>query len=129
MANKLSWNPPKWKSYSFDGKQFEVELETGEVHTGFLNSHGGCYILMRSGHTETCLKIFGQCLTSNYLYNTNELSKVLDLKLKPGNWPEYQDVKEFLKRYYERVAKIKESFTKSIISIESEIDITPKFTI
>lgn len=128
MANELSWNPPKWKSYSFDGKQFEVELETGEIYTGFLNPHGGGYIIMKPDHSEKCYKIFGQYLTSN-TNNTSKLSKVLDLKLNPGNWPVYQDVKEFLKRYYERVAKIEESFTKSIISIESEFDITPKFTL
>ena len=37
MADKLSWNPPKWKSYSFDGTNFEVELETGRIFKGKIN--------------------------------------------------------------------------------------------
>lgn len=124
---KLSWNPPKWKSYTLKGSYFEVELETGEIFTGTLTYNG--YIVMKPNHSETCLKIFGQYFTSLYPDNISKLSKVLDLKLEHGNWPEYSDIKEFLKRYYERVAKIGTSFTKSIISIESEIDITPKFTL
>lgn len=30
MANKLPWNPPKWKSYNFDGTYFKVELDFEE---------------------------------------------------------------------------------------------------
>lgn len=125
---KLPWNPPKWKSYSLEGSKFKVELETGEVYIGILKS-GFDYIIMNHNHSDACFKIFGQFFTSNHLDNLEKLSEVLDLNLKPGNWPEYFAVAEFLKRYYEKVAKIEESFTKSIISIESEIDITPKFTL
>lgn len=123
---KLPWNPPKWKSYTLQGFKFEVELETGEVYGGVLYSN---HIIMKPEHSTTCHKIFGQYFTSKYPDNISKLSRVLDLDLRCGNWPEYHDVPEFLKRYYERVAKIEESFTKSIISIESEIDITPKFTL
>lgn len=126
MANKLSWDPPKWKSYSFDGERFEVELENGKVYTGKL---GDAFIDMGREHQTRCYEIFGQCFTSGRINKLQELSKVLDLELKLGYWPEYHDVREFLKRYYEKIAKIEESFTKSIISIESEFDITPKFTI
>ena len=126
MANKLSWNPPKWKSYSFNGNNFRVELETGEIFKGEIN----CSYISLNKHQESCLKIFGIHLEQNKHHDElDELSQVLDLRLIKGRWPEYHDVKEFTKRYYERVAKIKESFTKSIISIESEFDITPKFTI
>ena len=126
MANKLSWNPPKWKSYSFDGANFKVELETGEIFKGKIEKN---YITLNE-HKEDCLKIFGILLgNSKHHDELSELSQVLDLNLTVGHWPEYHDVKEFTKRYYERVAKIRESFTKSIISIESEVDITPKFTI
>lgn len=125
MANKLSWNPPKWKSYTLDRDIFKVELETGEIFTGTLSSG---YIVMDS-HQETCYKIFGQAFTAGHTLELSELSRVLDLNLKFGNWPEYYDVVAFLDRYYERVAKIEESFTKSTISIESEFNITPKFTL
>lgn len=123
---KLSWNPPKWKSYTLKGDRFEVELETGEVYKGIKDTR---FIAMKSGHQEVCLKIFGQSFTPGYSKELLELSKVLDLTLGHGNWPEHNDIAEFLKRYYERVAKIEKPFTKSIISIESEIDITPKFTL
>lgn len=126
---KLSWDPPKWKSYSFDGKNFEVELETGKVYTGVLNPHGGCYIIMKFNHPDVCFEIFGQNFSSKYLNNIRQLSEVLGLQLQPGNWPEYFNVEEFLRTYYEKVAKIEKLFTKSIISIESEIDIIPKFTL
>lgn len=128
MENQLSWNPTKWKSYSLDGSLFKVKLETGEVYEGILNS--SC-IIMKPGHFGVCYKIFGQDFTSAYPANVSKLSQVLDLDLKPGNWPEYSDVKEFLKRYYERVAKIGNSNISNIskICIETEFDITPKFTI
>lgn len=127
MANELPWNPPKWKSYSFDGKQFKVELETGEIFKGCLDND----FISLENHKNSCFKIFGILfgVSTGHSAELSELSKVLDLTLYEGNWPEYHDVAEFLKRYYERVAKIEESFTKSIISIESEVDITPKFTI
>lgn len=123
---KLSWDPPKWKSYTLNESRFEVELENGEVYKGIKDLK---FIGMRPNHPEVCLKIFGQSFAAGHDKAVLELSKVLDLNLDCGNWPEYHDIKEFLKRYYERVAKIKDSFTKSIISIESEIDITPKFTL
>lgn len=123
---KLPWDPPKWKSYTLEGFKFKVELETGEVYTGNLIHD---YIIMRGNHSQICYRIFGQYFTSEHLNNLEKLSKVLDLNLKHGNWPEYFDVSKFLERYYERVAKIEKPFTKSIISIESEIDITPKFTL
>ena len=123
---KLSWNPPKWKSYTLNGSKFEVELETGEVYKGTLDNR---FIAMRPNHSDVCEKIFGQSFTSAHNNELSELSQALDLKLENGNWPEYHDIKEFLKRYYEKVAKIGTFFTKSIISIESEIDITPKFTL
>lgn len=126
MATKLSWNPPKWKSYSFDGINFKVELETGEIFKGRI---AGKYISLEN-HCTDCLKVFGTYIGNDYYHNKlSELSQVLDLKLTEGYWPEYHDIKEFVKRYYERVAKIGKSFTKSFISIESEIDITPKFTL
>ena len=123
---KLSWNPPKWKSYTLEGLRFTVELETGEVYKGTLCNR---YIAMKPEHADVCHRIFGQYLTSAYMDSVNELSAALDLKLEHGNWPEFHDVPKFLKRYYERVAKIEKSFTKSFIFIESEIDITPKFTL
>lgn len=123
---KLSWNPPKWKSYTLDGHTFKVELENGEVYTGQLAFD---FINMDHGHASVCLRIFGQYFTSSHFKELEELSGSLDLNLKPGYWPEYFDVPEFLKRYYERVAKIEESFTKSTISIESEFNIIPKFTL
>ena len=126
MTNKLSWNPPKWKSYSFDGTTFKVELETGEIFKGKIN---GVFIALEN-HKNSCIKIFG-ILFGNSSGNHDkllELSKVLDLKLSDGNWPEYHDVKEFTKRYYERVAKIGNS-NISKIYIETEFDVTPKFTI
>ena len=127
MANKLSWDPPKWKSYSFDGNKFEVELETGKIFKGRLDNG---FIKLKD-HKNDCLKIFGILLgvSTEHSDELAELSRVLDLRLAYGYWPEYHDIKEFLKRYYERVAKIEGSFTKSIISIESEVDITPKFTL
>lgn len=126
MANKLSWDPPKWKSYSFDGVNFKVELETGEIFKG---SKANGYISLKD-HRNTCFKIFGVIFGNNdYLYKLEELSQILDLKLIQGHWPEYYDVQEFIRRYYERVAKIEGSFTKSIISIESEFEIIPKFTL
>lgn len=126
MADKLSWDPPKWKSYSFDGTNFKVELETGEVFKG---KKEGTFIVLEE-HSADCRKIFGILLgySTDYSDKLNELSKVLDLKLNPGNWPEYHNVEEFLKRYYERVAKIGNS-NISKIYIETEFDITPKFTI
>ena len=123
---KLSWDPPKWKSYTLNGSRFEVELENGEVYQGIKDLK---FIGMRPNHPEVCLKIFGQSFSHGYTKELLELSKALDLTLGHGNWPEHNDIAEFLKRYYERVAKIKDSFTRSIISIESEIDITPKFTL
>lgn len=129
MANKLSWDPPKWKSYSFDGTTFEVELETGEIFKGTINKKYENHIVLKDHHSD-CFKIFRMTLgKSEHSDKLSELSQVLDLKLNIGHWPEYHDVKEFIKRYYERIAKIEKSFTKSFISIESEIDITPKFTI
>lgn len=125
MANKLSWNPPKWKSYSFDGTNFKVELETGEIFEG---KKEGTFIALK-GHKNDCLKIFGICLSDGKHPNElSELSQVLDLKLSMGYWPECPDVEEFIKRYYERVAKIGNS-SISKIYIETEFDITPKFTI
>ena len=123
---KLSWDPPKWKSYTLNDSRFEVELENGEVYKGIKDCK---FIAMRPDHPKVCREIFGQSFASGNEKAVLELSKVLDLNLDCGNWPEYHDIKEFLKRYYERVAKIGTSFTKSIISIESEIDITPKFTL
>ena len=126
MANKLLWNPPKWKSYSFDGTTFKVELETGEIFKGTRKNK---YISFEN-HISDCFKIFGIYIDDNGPLNKlSELSKVLDLELMEGYWPECHNVAEFIKRYYERVAKIEKTFTKSFISIESEIDITPKFTI
>lgn len=123
---KLPWNPPKWRSYTLDGSKFKVELETGEVYTGHLNA---TYINMAPNHPAVCEKIFGMTFVVGHANELNELSRVLDLGLRYGNWPEYFNVPEFLKTYYERVAKIEKPFTKSIISIESEIEITPKFTL
>lgn len=130
MADKLSWNPPKWKSYSFDGTNFKVELETGEVFEGRKEN---AYIALeehKAAHKEVCFKIFGILLGASSEHSTelSELSKVLDLKLIAGNWPEYYNVEEFLKRYYERVAKIG-NLNISKIYIETEFDVTPKFTI
>lgn len=126
MADKLSWNPPKWKSYSFDGTNFKVELETGEIFEGHLDND---YIKLKD-HKNDCLKIFGILLGASTRHSAelSELSKVLDLELAEGNWPEYPDVEKFLKRYYERVAKIGNS-NISKIYIETEVDITPKFTL
>lgn len=123
---QLSWNPPKWKSYTLKGDRFEVELETGEVYKGVKQA---LFIVMKPDHADVCYKIFGHSFTTGYNKELLELSKVLDLTLGHGNWPEHNDIPEFLKRYYERVAKINKPFAKSIISIESEIDITPKFTL
>lgn len=123
---KLSWDPPKWKSYTLIGSRFEVELENGEVYQGIKNLG---FIAMKPDHPEVCLKIFGQSFITGHRPELLALSVILDLTLGHGNWPEHNDIAEFLKRYYERVAKIKDSFTRSIISIESEIDITPKFTL
>ena len=123
---KLSWNPPKWKSYTLNGLKFEVELETGEIYKGTIAIN---FIAMEPDHPDVCYKIFGQSFVSGHNKEVVELSRVLDLPISYGNWPESSDIKEFLKRYYERVAKIGASFTRSIISIESEIDITPKFTL
>lgn len=123
---KLSWDPPKWKSYTLNESRFEVELENGEIYKGIKDLK---FIAMRPNHSDVCYKIFGQSFTSEHTKEVLELSRVLDLNLEHGNWPEFYDIKEFLKRYYERVSKIGSSFTKSIISIESEIDITPKFTL
>lgn len=128
MANKLSWNPPKWKSYSFDGTTFKVELETGEILKGKIENG---YISL-GNHRDNCIKIFGIPLgNSDYSNKLSELSQVLDLKLITGHWPEYHDVKEFVKRYYERVAKIRNSNISNIskIYIETEFNITPKFAI
>lgn len=125
MADKLSWNPPKWKSYSFDGTNFKVELETGEIFEGKISA---TFICLKD-HFDSCLKIFGVPLGSNNHYNKlSELSQVLDLNITMGHWPECYDVKEFIKRYYERVAKIGNS-NISKIYIETEFDITPKFTL
>ena len=123
---QLSWNPPKWKSYTLNGSRFEVELENGEVYQGIKNLG---FIAMKPDHPGVCSKIFGQSFTTGHRPELLALSVVLDLTLGHGNWPEHNDIAEFLKRYYERVAKINKPFTKSIISIESEIDITPKFTL
>lgn len=123
---KLSWDPPKWKSYTLNGSRFEVELENGEIYKGNLAID---FITINPIHAEGCLAIFGQSFASGYKKELTELSEILDLKLGYGYWPECPNVPEFLKRYYERVAKINKPFTKSIISIESEIDITPKFTL
>ena len=123
MADKLSWNPPKWKSYSFDGTNFEVELETGEIFRGKKRSRYN-YINLEN-HVNDCSKIFGTIFGNS---DHEELSQVLGLKLTMGHWPEYPDVEEFIKRYYERVAKIGNS-NISKIYIETEFDVTPKFTI
>ena len=126
MADKLSWNPPKWKYYSFDGTNFKVELETGKIFEGKIS---GTYIFLNDDHYDSCTKIFGVPLGSNDHYNKlSELSQVLDLNITMGYWPECHDVKEFIKRYYERVAKIGNS-NISKIYIETEFDVTPKFTI
>lgn len=125
MADKLSWNPPKWKSYTLNDKKFEVKLETGEVYTGILSTN---FIAMQYGQAEICYKIFGQCFSYANNNELRELSEVLNLNLTPGYWPEYHDVKEFIERYYERVAKIGNS-NISKIYIETEFDVTPKFTI
>lgn len=126
MADKLSWNPPKWKSYSFDGTNFKVELETGEIFKG---KKKDTFIELEK-HRDDCLKIFGILLGVSSVHSTevNKLSQTLDLELKAGNWPEYPDVEKFIKRYYERVAKIGNS-NISKIYIETEFDVTPKFTI
>ena len=121
MADKLSWNPPKWKSYSFDGTNFEVELETGEIFKGKIKNG---YIELKN-HVNACPKIFGKTFGTN---EYEELSQILGLKLTIGYWPEYHDVEEFIKRYYERVAKIGNSSIPKIY-IETEFDVTPKFTI
>lgn len=121
--DKLSWNPPKWKSYSFDGTNFKVELETGEIFKG---KKLVTYILLNN-HVDDCLKIFGVSSGDN-VNDVSGLSQVLDLNLRAGYWPECHDVAEFIKRYYERVAKIGNSNTSKIY-IETEFDITPKFTI
>lgn len=126
MANKLSWDPPKWKSYSLNEGMFKVELDTGEVYTGKLYP---TLIGMHIDHPRICYKIFGMHFTVGHADKLNELSKVLGLHLSTGHWPEYFNVEEFLKTYYEKVAKIEESFTKSTIYIESEFNITPKFTL
>lgn len=125
MANKLSWDPPKWQYYTLNEGKFEVKLETGEIFTGTLSID---YIRMDPDHQRNCYKIFGQCFSSRSSDELKKLSEVLDLSLIHGNWPEYHDVREFLKRYYERVAKIGNS-NISKICIETEFDITPKFTI
>lgn len=128
MADKLSWNPPKWKSYSFDGTTFKVKLETGEIFEGKIEDD---YVSL-GHHRENCIKIFGIPLgNSDYSNKLSELSQFLDLKLTMGHWPEYHNVKEFIKRYYERVAKIGNSNISNIskIYIETEFDVTPKFTI
>lgn len=122
MADKLSWNPPKWKSYSFDGTNFKVELETGEIFRGKKSRYN--YIELEN-HVNDCSKIFGTTFGNN---DHEELSQVLGLTLTMGHWPEYPDVEEFIKRYYERVAKIGNS-NISKIYIETEFDVTPKFTI
>lgn len=122
MANKLSWNPPKWKSYSFDGTNFEVELETGEIFRGKRSRYN--YIELKN-HVNDCSKIFGKIFGNS---DHEELSQVLGLKLTMGHWPEYSNVEEFIKRYYERVAKIG-NLNISKIYIETEFDVTPKFTI
>jgi hypothetical protein len=122
MADKLSWNPPKWKSYSFDGTNFKVELETGEIFRGRRSRYN--YIELEN-HVNDCSKIFGTIFGNS---DHEELSQVLGLKLTTGRWPEYHDVEEFIKRYYERVAKIGNSSIPKIY-IETEFDITPKFTI
>lgn len=125
MADKLSWNPPKWKSYSFDGTNFEVELETGEIFKG---KKKDTFIELEK-HRDGCLKIFGILLGVPSTHTeVNKLSQTLDLELEAGNWPEYPDVEKFIKRYYERVAKIG-NLNISKIYIETEFDVTPKFTI
>jgi hypothetical protein len=121
MADKLSWNPPKWKSYSFDGNNFKVELETGEIFKGKIRN----FYIELENHVSACSKIFGTIFGNNA---HKELSQVLGLKLTIGHWPEYPDVEEFIKRYYERVAKIGNSSTSKIY-IETEFNITPKFTL
>lgn len=123
--SKLSWNPPKWKSYDFDGDNFKVELENGEVFKGNIwINHIKLY-----DHCTNCVKIFGTELCGNKnSTKISELSQILDLNLNTGYWPECSDVKEFIKKYYERVAKIKNSNTFKIY-IETEFNITPKFTI
>lgn len=126
MANKLSWNPPKWKSYTLNESEFKVELETGEVYTGTV---GGDFINMSPNHPSNCYEIFGQHFSFGNSNELKELSEVLDLDLKSGYWPEFHDVHEFLTRYYNRVAKTEKSFTQFTISIESEFNVTPKFTI
>lgn len=126
MANKLSWDPPKWKSYSLNEGLFRVELENGKVYTGSLLP---THIQMHYDHSLMCLRIFGVDFATGFVKELNELSKVLNLDLQHGHWPEYFNVAGFLKTYYERVAKIEESFTKSTIYIESEFNITPKFTL
>lgn len=126
--DKLSWNPPKWQYYTFERGRFEVKLETGEILTGTLADN---YIKMGSDHQSNCLKLFGQTFDSRYVSELKELSKVLDLALIHGVWPECSDIREFLRRYYERVAKIGNSNISNIskICIETEFNITPKFTI
>lgn len=125
MTNKLSWNPPKWKSYSFDGTSFKIELETGEVFTG----HTENTFIILINHYNSCLKVFGVNLgNKDHSSKLCELSKVLGLSLNMGYWPECSDVKKFIKRYYERIAKIGSS-NISKIYIETEFNITPKFTI
>ena len=123
---KLSWDPPKWKSYTLNGSIFEVVLENGKVYKGIKDC---TFIAMIPDHPKVCHEIFGQSFTVGYAQELSELSRVLDLNLRHGNWPEYFNVEEFLRTYYEKGAKIEKLFTKSIISIESEIDITPKFTL
>ena len=81
MADKLSWNPPKWKSYSFDGTNFKVKLEIGEIFEGKILD---TYISIND-HYNSCLKIFGTTLGNSENYNkVSELSQVLDLKLGMG---------------------------------------------
>ena len=126
--DKLSWNPPKWKSYTLNKDKFKVELETGEILTGKLTDN---FIAMDSNHQESCYKIFGQTYSLGS-YALSELSRILDLDLKFGHWPEFHNVEKFLERYYERVAKIGNSnISKNIskICIDTEFNITPKFTI
>lgn len=125
MTNKLSWNPPKWKSYDFDGTNFSVELENGKIFKGYSEN---TFIKLKN-HRDSCIEIFGTILGNDeHLSELSELSKVLDLNLSMGHWPECSDIREFIKRYYERVAKIGNS-NKFKIYIETEFDITPKFTI
>lgn len=76
--DKLSWNPPKWKSYSFDGTNFKVELETGRIFKGKINS--GTYIALNN-HFNDCLEIFGVPLgNSEHQNKISELSQVLELR-------------------------------------------------